>query len=135
MPVRDERDPTDLGLPSAAECEVVELRTHRRTPTHRHRHDPPGQASRTIGPVTPGGAATAEQRRTHMAAIYADRQWQRDELSPEEERARTLRCRRPTCNAPEGEPCTDLAGGIRRRPRPFAHPERREDSQPRAGRA
>lgn len=117
--VRDDRDPTDLGLPSEVECEVIELRTRRRTRSG---------ASSTIGPASPPVARPSEQVRAHVDAIYAQQGWTRPRLPEDEERNRTVRCRRVSCRAEPGEACVNLVGGVRRRPRAVSHPERAADA-------
>lgn len=120
MGARPDRDPTDLGLLSFADREVLQLR-------HQPRHEDAGEPSRTIGPVAPPTGTPSEQVRGHVDAIYAQQGWTRPVLSEDEQLARTQRCRRVSCHADRGRPCTDFTRG-RRRAREVSHGERLVDA-------
>lgn len=83
-------DPTDRGLWSDADREALQRRRRPR----RRRTPPPEEPPRSIGPVAPSPGCSAERRRAHMSRIYADRNWERERLTPEEERAKEERRRR-----------------------------------------
>lgn len=123
MSTLPDRDPTDLGLLSDADAEVIELRHYRdRTHTKRHFRRPSQAASPApiAQPETAAGPATPEAVHGHVTAIYAQNGWEVDE---DEQAAQSVRCPWPACRSAPRDPCTVLDRG-RRKELPKSHDAR-----------